>query len=244
MIESFHSFQMKKIKVHFNRTILLASFVQKQVAESVLLQELTSIDNSKDLFKYLFKVIDVSNVKYSERLKEIYSIEKEKFSLRDSKEITKEIFKNEAFLNIQREKLLSSSYLELKRKTFIMNSKIYLYESDWNWIVRDPIRGRNSDINKILKSKKDDHYFLFEKTGTYDIKLDSNISEFPLSKYQYFLLSLFEKSGNLNNVINMFIQSFEINNIEEKKELLAITEVMIRELIFRRFIVIPNTIEL
>ena len=171
-----------------------------------------------------------------ERIQEIFFLEKEKFHLRDSINNVDEILRLELSYNIEREKLLKSKFNALLQEVFVKNKMVHLYVSNWKWFVRDPFQNPY-DLKQILNAKKTENFFLLERSGTFDVKSDSNIFEFPLSEYQYFLIQQFEKPRNLKEVHQQFINLFEISNKEEEKELQNITESLIEDLIFRRFIV-------
>ncbi|MEM8507212.1 MAG: hypothetical protein AAF717_05250 [Bacteroidota bacterium] len=202
----------------------------------------TNLDGStNDLYNQFNAGINSSKSSYLNRIKEIFAIEKEKLRLRDSKEVIERIFKKEMLYNIEREKLLFLSLEELQEKTLGINPLVNIYESDWKWFDNDPFRGM-FDLKEILNTEKSDHYFLLEKTGTSDALLDSNVFESPLTEYQYFLLQLFEEPKKVKDVITEFIKVFEVSSVKEKEELLVLTENQIRELIFKRFILIPDII--
>ncbi len=239
MKELFHLSKMNLTTKHFGRTIELSQITGIDLEKSFNFQVITDHSNFNKLLKQIDRYINRSKNIHLNRVKEIYAIEKEKLYLQDSKIVTEEIFKKEAFYNVEREKLLSFSFHKLQKVRLVINPLVHIYESNWKWCDSDPFHGI-FDLKKILITEKDDHYFLLEKTGTFDVWLDSNISESYLTEYQYFLLQLFEEEKKVKDVLLEFTQVFEVTNAEEKKELFVITERLIKELIFRRFIVKPD----
>ncbi len=224
---------------HFKRTITIGQLAginfEKNSPQQISVDQNLSHISSKELKK----CIKSYKGSHKKKIKEIYAIEKEKLKLRDSITTVESIFKKEALYNIEREKLLNLSLKELSQIPLKINSLISIYEADWKWFEIEPFE-KIFDIKKILVTKKSDHYFLFEKTGTFDSIYDTNISEFPLTEYQYYVLQLFEKKRDVKNVINDFIQLFDITNQKEEIEFFVVVEKLMKELIFRRFIVSPN----
>ncbi len=239
MKELFHLSKINLTTKHFGRTIEMGQMTGKDFSKSFNFQVITDQSDFKKLFKQIDTCINISKDIHLNRIKEIYSIEKEKLYLRDSKKVTEEIFEKEVVYNVEREKLLSFSFQKLQKVRLVVNPLVNIYQSNWKWCDSDPFHGI-FDLKKIMITEKDDHYFLLEKTGTFDVWLDSNVSEYYLTEYQYFLLQLFEEGKKVKDVLFEFIQVFEVTNAAEKKELFVITERLIKELIFRRFIIKPN----
>ncbi len=222
---------------HFGRTLEFGRIAGLDFRE-FFTEQATILKSDLDrVSKKIKRRIDGSKSVHLKKLKEIYAIEKEKLALRDSKKVTDTIFRKELSYNIEREKLLSLNFPELQDTMLVLNALATTYESDWKWCERDPFQAV-FDFKKILGTEKDDHYFLLEKTGTFDGLLDTNVSEFPLTEYQYFLLQLFEKPTKVKDVLMEFFKVFEVANSEEAKELSVLTEHLIRDFIFRRFIVL------
>lgn len=224
---------------HFERTIALGHMVGIDFEKPIRLQVLSGQDEVKRVSKEVKKCIKLYKGPHSKKIKEIYAIEKEKLKLRDSEEAIERIFKKEAVYTMQREKLLSLNFNELTAVEFMVNPLVDTYPSDWKWLEREPFE-KLFDLKTILNTKKEDHYFLFEKTGTFDALVDSNISEFYLTEYQYFLLQLFEEAKTVKSALSDFSQAFEITNVQEEKEFFFLAEKLLKELIFRRFIVVPD----
>lgn len=231
---------MSSAITHFGRTIELGNLVGIDFSTSINLKKHIDSQDVKSVSKQIKKCIKLYKGEHLKKIKEIYAIEKEKLKLHDSQQEIKNIFKKEVFYTKEREKLLSYTFIELFEVSLHINPLVQIYESDWEWSEKEPFE-RLFDLKKVLTIKKADHYFLFEKTGTFDAILDSNILESPLSVYEYFLLQLFEETKIVKNVVSDFIQIFEITNVQEEKEFFILVEKILRELIFRRFIIGANS---
>lgn len=172
------------------------------------------------------------------KLNEILSIEKEKFLLRDSKPKLNEIQKKEINYYNSRKSILNQNLFDLRKTKFILSPLVQTYESDWGWIVRPSLpKVIEISIKNILNSEAKEHYFLFQRSYIYDYLLDTNILEFPLNEYQYFFLRLFEVPQTIAESANRFYNEFEYESKKEKRQLMDLTQSILRELIFRMFIV-------
>lgn len=171
-----------------------------------------------------------------ERINEILEIEKQKLTLRNSKEEVDVIFNIEIDLCRKRDLILSNPIELIFNKNFVLNPQVKIYESYWEWIVPE-FYNESLDFHQILKSEKGDYYFIFQQTGTYDSLSKSNILEFPLTDYHYFILCQFEKPSKILSVIKTFQKEFDVDTYSEITQLKNITEKMIKELIFKMLIV-------
>ena len=227
---------MKKGINHFSRTLEILQLTKINMEKPEAWYKIIDQSDADSLSEKLEEIIRNSKNLYADRLKEIYAIEQEKFNLRDTKDNIRAIFKKEESYNLGREKLLGLSFSELQKIELVTSPLVRIYEADWKWFLRYPFQN-GFDLKKVLATKKEDHYFLLEKTGTFDDLLDSNISDFPLIEYQYFLLQLFEKSKKVEEALEDFYKIFEIADEKAMKNLIMLTEKIMKELIFRRFIV-------
>lgn len=230
---------MAKLSSHFTNTILFAQTAKINLENFYTFSLVADIDDLNQLSRKFNEDISVSDNLYLDALKEIFAIEKEKLVLRDSKKTVKLIFCKEKFLNEHREKLLFLPFEKLKDISLVVNPMIETYESDWKWHEREAFQNL-FDIKHNLTINRGDYFFLLEKTGTFDVLLDTNVFEFPLTEYQYFLLRLFNKPKKVKIVLKDFYKFFDIKNFTENIEFCTLTEKIIKELVFRRFIVIPN----
>mgnify|MGYP003113432124 CR=1 FL=1 len=170
------------------------------------------------------------------RLNEIFSIEQEKYFLRDNIYYVKEIRKIEISQSKIRSIILNKPFSDLLKIKFVLNPFVSTYESDWKWIVRHSYT-EVFNLKNILDVNEKDYYFLFKRTGVYDSSLGTNILEFPLSDCSYFLLRLFESPNSLMKASARFLRQFELVPEDEKKQIQSLTESLITELMFRMFII-------
>ncbi|WP_418502316.1 hypothetical protein [Flagellimonas sp.] len=230
---------MTIVNKHFGRTITVGNLIRIGFDKSLNFKKINNYEDLIRLTTQLNQHILSSNNVYHDRIWEIYSIERDKLNLRGSESEIKSILNQEAVSNVIREKLLTMSFTQLFKETLVKNPLIYLYQSKWKWFERDPFQ-RPYDLKSVLTSEVDNHFFVLEKTGTFDTLFDSNIFEFPITEYQFFLIQLFENPEIVENAFKKFTDIFDVINEGEKKELLSITKRLIEELIFRRFIVVAD----
>lgn len=220
---------------HFERTIAIGQTIGINFEKAIN----TQTSSNKKVSKEVKNCIKFYKGPHLKKIKEIYAIEKEKLKLRDSIKIVRNIFEKEALYNIEREILLKLPPGERSQITLKINSLISIYEADWKWSEREPFE-KIFNLKKILITKKADHYFLLERTGTFDFISDSNVCEFPLTEYQYYILQVFEKSKKVKDVLSDLAQLLDVTDEIERIEFFILTEKVIKYLVFKRFIVAGN----
>ncbi len=221
------------ITLHFRRTIdilkhldLYSSFIQnKRIVQSTILFQ-------NEMNKLLNATYD-ENKKLSPLL-EIYSIEKEKFQSITQKQTLKEVLNWEIKICMEREHILNGQLNDYFNDKFKINPHLQLYQSYWNWndIFFSKTR---KDYSETIKSKGD-FFFIFQKTGSFDEILKSNIIETYISEYEYFILSLFETPTTLKSAIRRFQREFENISEEDKDSLNQIIIILLKKLVFQTFI--------
>jgi hypothetical protein len=227
---------MSITEIHYKKTLTLLETLQINDVKALKNISLADVD---DMLEIVMKQSDIKEKLTEENLQqfqEICAIEQEKYAIRDAKNTVKEIY-NEDLLNCQkRNQLLAQPFGNLLHKKFVVSPFVTTYEADWKWIVREAY-AESLEIQKIINSNAQDHYFVFQRSGMFDDAADTNVLEFPLSEDQYFMLRLFESPNTILENSNRFISQFEIASEEELQQLLSFTESLLRELIFRTFLV-------
>ncbi|WP_299529596.1 hypothetical protein [Ulvibacterium sp.] len=225
--------------IHFWRTISFGETINLDILEILKKVSGTNFDNFETDLKNLFSIVNSEtklNQNYLEMLCEIQAIEMKKFRLRDVERTIEKVFREDIRLSAEREKLLLMDHKSLNNIRFILNPMVEIYESFWEWTVKES-RQKSFNLENVLKEGKGDYYFLFERTGVYDQWLDTNVFEYPLTQYQYFLLQLFGEEREIQSVTNEFIETFDTFTLEEEQELLILTRRLIKEHIFKKHII-------
>lgn len=221
-------------KVSFSRTLAFIEFL-KLDSQNIK----PSIDGNVDMHILLLQFIqDQSqlNTDVLDRLNEICAIENEKLLLSNSKEEIATIFESEVGYCKSRDILLRRPLDKNLKLKFTLSPYIKTYESFWKWNI-SVFNGSSLNFKDILNQSGEDYFFLFQQTGTYDSLTRSNVLELPLTEYQYFLLSMFERPSTIDTVIERFEQEFDCTTPQEKLQLKVNTEALIRNFIFKMFIV-------
>jgi hypothetical protein len=231
---------MKIFDTDFNRTIFFGQILglPKQVLMELILSFPQQIENFSliDKIKTAAEVLPIKSL-YLEMLEEIFLIEDKKLKLKCNANQIRELWENERFLNKQRESLLKKSYQDWHELSFEINPCIHAYQSDWKWIVSERAL-KSHNLKELLQNPKGNWFFLFEKTGTFDEHLQSNILEHYISEYQNFILHLFKNPTILNDNLEYFYDAFEFNTIEEKNILIKTTANLIQEMVFKRWLIV------
>lgn len=181
------------------------------------------------------------NKKSKKALSEIYKIELEKNNLKNScyAKIQK-IAESELFVYQEREIILCSNFENFFEENFIVNPMLRIYSSQWNWVL-DRIYKPTSLMENTKYPKAGKFFFAFLATGSVDPFFRSNILEFPLNEYQYFLLQYFIKPRTIVSAIQFFQAQFEPDSEIEREQLKDLTLNIFRELIYKTFIVQSRT---
>lgn len=225
----------KIIETYYPRSIIFAKAIDLNLLENLTSEKKSTPKAIINTFYDKIRERIKEKKDFLRMLQEILDIEREKAVLKDDSTILSSIQEYESKHDFKREKLLSAN-IELANIKFQLSPFVTTYESYWNWVVRET-EVENFDIRDNLNNQPEDYYFLFQRTGTYDDILDNNVFEFPLSKYQYFLLEIFESQKTISNASEEFSQVFEYATKNERKEFEDLTLSLIRDLIFRKFIV-------
>ncbi|MGB5821927.1 MAG: hypothetical protein WBG90_20760 [Saonia sp.] len=227
---------MDRARLYFRRTIEFCKIGNPDFAKLIDATDLHDLDNFHKLFESHLELLYTSKKTDLTKLREIYAIEKEKVKHRDSEETVTKLYESEKTQTLQRESMLKMDFIQLLNINLIKNPAITTYESDWEWIVKEE-NLYLFDVKKIQKAAQKDHFFLFERTGTYNGFLDTNIFEYPLNEYEYILLEIFEKAMTGSNAINKFFGLFVTETKDEEQQFFGLSEKLLRNLIFKRFVV-------
>lgn len=221
-------------KIPYSRTLAFLEFLKLDI-QSIK----PSFDGTVDMHILLTKFIqDQSQLSTDvlDRLNEICAIENEKLVRANTKEEMATIFELEVGYCKSRDRLLKRSFDKNLKSKFVLSPYVKTYESYWRWttLASD---GLSLNFKAILEQSAGDYFFLFQQTGTDDALTRSNILELPLTEYQYFLLPMFERPSTIDVVIGGFMQEFDCTSAEEELQLKVNTEALIRNFIFKMFIV-------
>ncbi len=225
------------IEKHLPRTLYLADLMNLKIKVS---DKLEINENEQRVFKhfthYFLNLVD-SKIEKDEAkiLKEILAIETKKHQLKGSTEEIKDISKFEDELNRSRDQLLCNNDQTFLETRLVVSPYIYTYESHYRWILEENDLSK-FDIAQNLNAPSGDFYFLFQKIGSCDALINSNIFEFPLNQYQYLLLQLFDESLTVEEAIDEFMERFVIHTSNEEQQLKTLTTGIIKNLLFRKFI--------
>lgn len=223
---------MYETKIHFRRT--LAALSALKVDFRFLSEDINGFDNELNEFLQGTSITQSQNL---DLLNEIKTIEKDKRRLRSSKNEISGIFEKELIIYKQREIFMNNFLEDFFDEKFIINPALNVRVSQRNW----------SDIeleispelyNGLIKAKTYKNYFGLLKTGIYDEIFDTNIIEFPLTVYQYFLLLTFRSPITLKAAIKSFEDKFKVISEKEVEQLNNISKNLIRELLFKTLIII------
>lgn len=225
-----------KTNIYFERTLSFLRYLKFYVKVSSKLGIVKDSNEFYIMFSDYLKLHSHLDVGVLERLNEILEIENQKMVFRNSYDEICDIFNKEIANCKTRDKILANPIEPILDSRFVISPQVETYESNWKWIVSERYN-QSLNFDEILKCKKGDYYFLLQQTGTYDALLESNIFEFPLTDFQYFLLVQFEKPCKISTAMEVFQQEFDIDSDTEKIQLQNVTEKLIKELIFRMFIV-------
>ena len=222
------------MKIYFTRTILLASHLNNDFLK--IINEFKEPENKENLLILFKKHLEsIAFDKYNSLIQEVLEIESKKYNLKNKMEEILKIKSLEKFLNWHREIILSLDFAELSNIKFIQNNLIHLSQSNWE-IALDEYWNASIVLNNLSKPPKQ-HYFLFQQTGHYDSILETNVVEYKLSKYEYFLLQQFYKPKELIIVIKDFIDVFEVQSSVEYNALYSEIRHMLKIMIFNKLII-------
>jgi len=229
---------MQRVLTHFYKTIIITDKLGYQLVQDFI--KIYDLDNvsDKQLFNlfYKFSYERIHNEDHKELVQEVLAVEYEKIKLKSNSRTIKKIALQEKELNIKRERILYLNEKEISKKKFIVSSFVNYYESFWKFIWDEATD--NFNILENLAQPKGDYYFLYQKTGIYDEVSLNNILEFPINKYDYFLLQIFEEPKEVDTAMSEFIEVFDYDTQNEYLELKKQATSMIKNLIFRKFIVL------
>ncbi|XLS28751.1 DUF6734 family protein [Flavobacteriaceae bacterium M23B6Z8] len=227
---------------HFRRTTEFLKFALDDSFEGVTG---FSFNDTKKLEKWLDLKANRNSLRkvlsdqQCRMLEEIYSIEQEKLRIKDRESDLKLIFDQEIAWNVERDRILNLNFEAITKLRFMVNPYMEVYESYWEWIVRES-EFREFVLEEVIAEEASEFYFGFERCGTYDAVTDSNIFEFPLTEFQYIIMRLFEETSDTGEVLASFYAMFEVTTELEDKELKDKVEKILKQLIYRRCIVLDR----
>ncbi len=141
--------------------------------------------------------------------------------------------------NRDRDELMLLSLKDYMNLTFKVNPFIMTEVSGWEWVLRER-EYEAYDFKSNFNKAKSANYFLFQQIWFYDKLTRSNVFEYPLNKYQYFFMNFLGQNSKINLGIEAFCESFEIKSSKDKKLILNNLKIILRDMIFRKFIVLDN----
>jgi len=232
-MENYHSLEI--LKIYFSKSIKIAEYLGHSIFEDFhknLKNNTSNIDTINSFYISSKKRKDYSHNR--ELIVESLEIEYEKIALKDNHISINKIALHEQKINAQRENLMHLNVNEIKIKKFVVNPSVKTYESYW------PIISDNIDyiLNNNVEKSKGDFFFLYQKIGMFDALSQNNILEFQLTKYEYFIIQLFDNYKTADLAFKEFISVFEYNNQKEFKQIEKIFFKILKEMIYKKFIII------
>jgi hypothetical protein len=142
-------------------------------------------------------------------------------------------------LNRDRDELIFLSLKDYMNLTFRVNPFIKTEVSGWEWVLREK-EYEDYDFKSNFNKAKSPNYFLLQQIWFYDKLSFSNVFEYPLNKYQFFFMDFLNQNSKIGLGIEAFCESFEIKTTKDKKLILNNLKIILRDMIFRKFIVLAN----
>lgn len=226
----------------FHKTITIATVFGYDLMRSFSCKD----NSSQTKINHAFIQYTLQQFQSSEQLEmmqQILEVEQEKFSLRnnDSTQIDSKIGSEYANFNRDREHLLLLSLEDLKNVSLQQNQYVACYASDWKFVFINETDNTEL-LDKIQEFPKGEYYFVFQQTDVFDTILQTNVLEFHLTKYEYYMLQLFEEASSVKTIMNDFFEVFEIETEAQMNSLLKEATRIIKFLIYRKFIVRSNNL--
>ena len=135
--------------------------------------------------------------------------------------------------------MLHLSLENLENVTLQQNPYVACYASDWKFVFINETDSTEL-LDKIQEFPKDEYYFVFQQTDVFDTVLQTNVLEFHLTKYEYYMFQLFDEASTVKAVMNDFFAVFEIETEAQMQSLLLEATRIIKFLIYRKFIVLQQ----
>jgi hypothetical protein len=223
---------MNNLNTIFHKTITIATILEHDILHSFSLKTSNQAEMNQAFYQHTQQCFQKSE--HLEMITQILDIEQEKFALSDT--IDEKIQSDYSNYNLEREHILQLDATQLKKITLQQSSYIECYASNWKFVFLNEVDQKQS-LKKILEFPKDEYYFVFQRIDVFDAILQSNILEFDLTKYEYYVLQLFEETKSIESAIHEFIAVFDVKSKEEFNSLTREATRIIKFLIFRKFIV-------
>ncbi|WP_430409660.1 hypothetical protein [Kordia sp.] len=227
---------MNNLNIIFHKTITIATILEHDLLHSFLWNASDQVETNEAFYQHTLRCFQGS--KHLEMITQILTIEQEKFALSDP--IDEKILCEYSNYNLEREIILQLPLVALKKIKLQQSTYISCYASDWKFVFFNET-DQGQLLNKILEFPKDEYYFVFQCIDVFDDVLQTNVLEFHLTKYEYYILQLFEKTKSVASVMDDFIAVFDVESEEELNSLVREMTRIIKFLIFRKFIVKPSS---
>lgn len=227
-----------KLRVAFPKTMKLSEYLGLSLTDHFT-KKLESEPLSKvDFYKLFYEYVMATkaNGDDSALLEEVLSIEYEKTKLKDSPETIAKISKQEKKWNAKRNEIFNMPITDFMELALTKSPLVKKYESDWE-IVSNFLSDWYVTTN-ILKEKSD-FYFLFQRIGVFDKLSQNNIIEYPLDRFEYIVLQLFENSTTIGAALDDFLAFFDCNAQDDFIEVERRYLIIVKSAIFRKFLVQP-----
>lgn len=235
------------IKTHYWRTFQ----VFEQLGLVCLLNDLFNVmdygESQKEMLNRFYESVrsilnqtGVVDRQSTDILLDLLEVERKKIGFR--------IFEGDRLSNIEmmekkfnqdRDVLMRLSLENYMNLTFKINPFVKTAVSCWEWVLRES-EYETYDFKSNFNKAKSPNYFLFQQIWFYDKLTCNNVFEYPLNKYQYFFIDFLSENSEISLGIEAFCKSFEIKSAKDKELILQNLKIILRDMIFRKFIVLDN----
>ncbi|MEM6718719.1 MAG: hypothetical protein AAF611_05375 [Bacteroidota bacterium] len=227
------------IEAYFPRTIEIL----KALKLISIFEELSAVAATRDDDAFVFFAESLSTHEIilhhesSDLIREIISIEFDKYMLRDTSEKVVEIAQKERIWNTEREVLLTTQKDLLKELDFVMNPFVTIYMSDYK-IIWDVTKDEFM-LKDNIGQPESEHYYVFQQIDLFDPN-QSNILEFPLTQYECYILQLFKELLGFQEALSAFKNIFNYETAEEQQVIETNFRDIINYFIYKKFLVRPE----
>lgn len=238
----------KYIQTHYLRTFQ----VFKHLNLACLNESLTNIDYKQspdevlksfyENVKSLLTQTSLVDKPRTETLMDLLDIERSKINFRTSE--SRQLLNIEMMekkFNRDRDILMPLSLENHMNLTFKINPFVKTAVSGWEWVLKER-EYETYDFKSNFNKAKGSHYFLFQQIWFCDKLSCSNVFEYPLNKYQYFFMDFLGQNPDMSLAFDVFCESFEITSVEDKELILHNLKIILKDMIFRKFIVLDNQV--
>ncbi|KAA2218525.1 hypothetical protein [Maribacter flavus] len=229
---------MKNENIHFERTLAIYETLCTKLNGNFEPSWRIFYKNQRTLNSQVKNFLTQIEITQRDLLNEIFQIETVKFKLRNTSNEIERIFHEEKELARKGDNYLNMNFKDLKDLFFRINPRVQIFVSNWEWVCHEN-RKKSFEFIKNVATKKSEYYFLLERTGTFDDKLNSNVFEIALSEFEYILLNQFTTKRKIGGVYDDFKKLFNYENEIEEGNLDELIIFLIRKIIFKTYI-IPN----